>query len=505
MAAKTPSGLTERQQVNDIVLQGDTWGSIMASVQVDSIGKHVEEANIGYMYKNKLPISFLGLVDDVIGVSEAGHKAVQMNEIINTKSAEKSLQFGISKCKSMFVGKVRQEFLDNELEIDKWSLEYQDNSNTGDEDIIETFQGKVPIGKTKDQKYLGFVISSCGDNMANITALKNKSIGTIKKINNKLEALNLLDYYFECSIIFTNVMLRPSLLYASECYYNLTEKQIRHIERIEESYLRNILKTGRGCPIVQIYQELGQVPARFELQRLRLLFLKNILEQDINSMSYKFLYLQVEHPTRGDWVSTCLDDLKQLGITASLEDIKKMSKRRFNRILIEKTRQNASNYLEKKKGIKGKEIIYTKIEMADYLLPNSKLSINEKQRLFAIRNQMVDIPNHFSSENKKYLCICGEEENLPHIYVCERLNETEIEKLPYEKIYTGNVEEQRKILEKMENNLQVREKNINEKETMNEKETKNEKETENRKKRKKPKPPCDPLVDPLYCKKFGFG
>ena len=71
-------------------------------------------------------------------------------------------------------------------------------------------------------------------------------------------------------------------------------------------------------------------------------------------MSYKFLYLQVEHPTRGDWVSTCLDDLKQLGITASLEDIKKMSKRRFNRILIEKTRQNASNYLEKKERNKRK-------------------------------------------------------------------------------------------------------------------------------------------------------
>ena len=56
----------------------------------------------------------------------------------------------------------------------------------------------------------------------------------------------------------------------------------------------------------------------------------------------------------------------------------------------------------------------------------------------------------------------------------------------------------------MENNLQVREKNINEKESKNEKETKNQKETENRKKRKKPEPPCDPLVDPLYCKKFGF-
>ena len=71
--------------------------------------------------------------------------------------------------------------------------------------------------------------------------------------------------------------------------------------------------------------------------------------------------------------------------------------------------------------------------MADYLLPNSILTINEKQRLFANRNQIVDIPNHFSSGNKKNLCICGEEENLPHIYVCERFNETDIEKLPYEK------------------------------------------------------------------------
>ena len=39
MSVKTPTGLTERQTVKDIVLQGDTWGSILASVQVDSIGQ----------------------------------------------------------------------------------------------------------------------------------------------------------------------------------------------------------------------------------------------------------------------------------------------------------------------------------------------------------------------------------------------------------------------------------------------------------------------------------
>ena len=39
MAVKTPSGLTDRQVIKNSVLQGDTFGSIMASVQVDSIGK----------------------------------------------------------------------------------------------------------------------------------------------------------------------------------------------------------------------------------------------------------------------------------------------------------------------------------------------------------------------------------------------------------------------------------------------------------------------------------
>ena len=130
MAVKTPSGLTERQKVENIVLQGDTWGSILASVQVDSIGKDVEEAMLGYRYKESLSVSLLALVDDVIGITEAGYKAAQMNEIINLKTAEKCLQFGIKKCKSMFIGKVREDFLDSEIVVDKWSTEFKENAQT---------------------------------------------------------------------------------------------------------------------------------------------------------------------------------------------------------------------------------------------------------------------------------------------------------------------------------------------------------------------------------------
>ena len=47
MAVNTPNGLTVRQILENIVLQGDTWGSLLASVQVDSIGKECSESGYG--------------------------------------------------------------------------------------------------------------------------------------------------------------------------------------------------------------------------------------------------------------------------------------------------------------------------------------------------------------------------------------------------------------------------------------------------------------------------
>ena len=105
MSVKTPAGLTDRQTVHDSVLQGDTWGSILASVQVDSIGKACMEARYFYNYKDKLPVGFLGLVDDIVGITGVGHKAQQLNNLINLKTAGKSLQFGVNKCIAMIVSK----------------------------------------------------------------------------------------------------------------------------------------------------------------------------------------------------------------------------------------------------------------------------------------------------------------------------------------------------------------------------------------------------------------
>ena len=86
-------------------------------------------------------------------------------------------------------------------------------------------------------------------------------------------------------------MLRPSILYASEMYYNLKENEIKRIERIEENFMRKILNTTKGCPIVQLYLTLGQIPARYEIKKMKLMFLKYILEQSEKSLLKKFFNL----------------------------------------------------------------------------------------------------------------------------------------------------------------------------------------------------------------------
>ena len=458
MAVNTPSGLSERQSIENVVLQGDTFGSILASVQVDSIGKVVEDSGYGYQYKDELPISLLGLVDDMIGVSDAGYRAQQLNALLNVKTAEKRLQFGVNKCKSMLVGKDQEKVINTHLTVDEWKVEHEENKNTGESDLKEYYKGRVNIGKTDKQKYLGFVLSNKGDNMVNISEMKTKSIWIIRKIFLKLDSLHLKKYYFECGIIFLNVMLRSSVLYGCETYYNLKETEIRQLERIEEGFLRKLVQTSKGCPISQIYLESGHTPARFHIKKTRLLFLKCILEENPNSLIYKFLHLQFENPTRGDWATSCFQDLEDLKIKMSLEDIKQMPKKKFSKTIQAAIQKRAFEYLISKRGSKGQEIEYSELKMAEYLLPShEKITIEEQRNIFKIRNRMVPIPSNFPKNENKEICVCGEIENSKHIYQCKIWSKNEKENSKYENIFTDEISEQIKVNKKFQKNYQRRE------------------------------------------------
>ena len=111
----------------------------MASNQVDTFGKQLIEEVPSYVYKYKgyVPISVLGMVDDVAGVSESGTKAQQLNVYINMKTAEKKLQFGPDKCHTLKIAQKKSVSVNSELYIDYWSEKHYKTDQ-----LIETFEGK---------------------------------------------------------------------------------------------------------------------------------------------------------------------------------------------------------------------------------------------------------------------------------------------------------------------------------------------------------------------------
>ena len=119
----------------------------------------------------------------------------------------------------------------------------------------------------------------------------------------------------------------------------------------------------------------------------------------------------------------------------------KLSYTNFTNILKEKIRENALQYLLEKQGSKWKEIQYR------YLLPsNNKIFVVEKLEMFAMKNQIVDIPP--THENKTYKCICDETENMKHIYNCKNIEREKSEyKLKQEKIYNGNIEQRIQVFQ----------------------------------------------------------
>ena len=139
------------------------------------------------------------VVDDIIGVSEVGYKTQIMNTILNLKTAEKTLQFGSKKCKIMVIGKSQENFRNNPIFVDNWSEKYVQEKKVGEIELEEKYEGKVKIEEVTEQKYLGFVLSSTGNNLANIQAMEKKAVGVTRTIISKLEKLKLRKLGLSCA------------------------------------------------------------------------------------------------------------------------------------------------------------------------------------------------------------------------------------------------------------------------------------------------------------------
>ena len=163
----------------------------------------------------------------------------------------------------------------------------------------------------------------------------------------------------------------------------------------------------------------------------------------------------MENPVKGDWADMCGNNLRDLKIEQTLEEIKNMSDYTFKRISKEKIKMAALPYLTNKQRSKCGEINYPEIKMADYLSPMCDSTIDVKRDIFRIRNRMTNIPDNLSSN--KCQCICGDNDvNMKYIYSCKLLKSDEPE-TEYENIYLNNIDKIVYVQKRFDENMKKRE------------------------------------------------
>ena len=76
--------------------------------------------------------------------------------------------------------------------------------------------------------------------------------------------------HFKLGVTLRNVILIISLLANSEAWYELKMSEIKSLEKVDDQFLRGIVKGHRMTPQSLLYLELGVLPRRYIIKSRRL-------------------------------------------------------------------------------------------------------------------------------------------------------------------------------------------------------------------------------------------
>ena len=385
---------------------------------------------------------------------------------LTLKTDIKKLQFGSKKCKKIHIGKSCDKYKCQELKVDRWEELEIRNEETGIDEIKDVCNDEDIMEEKTEEKYLGDLISGDGKNIKNVKARVAKGTGIINRILAILDGVPFGKFYFKIALILRESLLVSSMIYNSEAWYNVTNREMDLLETVDLQFLRKVLNAPRSTPKEMLYLETGCVPFREMIRKRRILFLHYILNESERSFLKKFLMKQIQTQKSKDWISQVITDFKLLGLDLTIESIKEMKKARLKIIVNQAIKEKTFRDLVKKKESHSKvmNIIHERLEIQGYLKPNKlKMKMEEAQEIFRMRSRVADVKTNFKAKYESFECdVCKkEEETQKHVIECTEINKgkQENETLPdYEELFKRNVKNQVLIARHFLENMKMRNK-----------------------------------------------
>ena len=238
------------------------------------------------------------------------------------------------------------------------------------------------------------------------------------------------------------------------------------MEKCDEQLLRLVLECPRTTPKEMLYLELGVTPIRYIIMSRRIMFYHYILNENKESLIYKFYKVQAKKPVKNDWSLTVKNNLEELEISLTEDEIENLSTYSFQKIVKPAIQKAAFSYLNNLKNDHTKvlHIPYEKLEIQDYLLPSS-VSAEAAKFAFLCRSRMVQVGETFKQGRNSTVCpLCkndSESDSQQHLMKCVKLNQNDVvdEYIPaYDDLFSRNLEKKRIIVEILRKKLKERKK-----------------------------------------------
>ena len=324
VAVKTPwGGLCEKFLVYEVEMQGSVLAPLRCSLQVDSLGKQFmvdKEMNSQvYKYKNCVSIPPLGMIDDIIAITNCGVNSVKINAAVQSKIDTKRLTLSMDKCVKMHFG-----------------------TNTHCCPQLKVHDSVMQ--SSRSQTYLGDIYSVDFKIDENTQKRYEKGIGIVNNIVSITKHISFGFHTFEIAMILRSSLLLNGILYNLETLFNLKQKHVELLEKCDKYFWQAIFNAPKSTPIEAFFIESSSMPIRFILMGKRVMFLWTLLNKNDNELAKMVFLAQRNIPTKNSWVENVKCDLLKLKKDLSFEQIASLTKGQFEEIVSNRLRTISNEY-----------------------------------------------------------------------------------------------------------------------------------------------------------------
>ena len=111
------------------------------------------------------------------------------------------------------------------------------------------------------------------------------------------------------------------------------------------------------------------------------------------------MQIQLQKPKEKDWGSEVRQNIEELNLGVSFEDIQMIAKAALKKCVRTKIKEHAFAYLVSIKKSKTKDVPYDELKAQEYLEANKcEMNIDEKQFLFKCRSRMLNLKFNMKNE-----------------------------------------------------------------------------------------------------------